>query len=281
MELETPLTPAGREGLQKVAEYDSWGYDTAHEAVPEELGGSYIRSCAYTFPCVHKGRKQAEPGHKETYVLKICDRCCRGIPLGSQGHTDCFIDNEVMIWKEAVRRGDDSLFCPIVAADRDQGWMLMEHCDPLDTLVSPNQLFDSSEISDRVEETERQLQDRGWRPKSIKRMDFELMVLDRRVVAIDYENLYHKDWMFDPHYWRWSECLRWDTPYTAMTEYAIEEHRRKISDIMTSSRFDLEYRRLLDELHYTTVMSLSKLESTAREKYGSSTDTLDNPMRRR
>lgn len=92
--------------------------------------------------------------------------------------------------------------------------MLMEHCDDPGALPD-NHPYDGLEVRNSYHADRyigRRLRERGWLPSSTKRMDVEGMVLDGCLVAIDYENLYHEDWMFDPLCWRWSKFLRWDTP---------------------------------------------------------------------
>lgn len=253
---DAPLTASGRARLQKAAEYESWGYETYYEALHGELGAtSLAKSHVYTFPCVHKNRRHAEPGYKDTYVLKICPRCLHDEPLGHSGHHNCFLDNEVGIWNEAVRRGDELLFCPIVAANRDQGWMLMEHCDHAGILSGPDSQFDRSEMSDRMGEMKPRLRDRGWGPTSTEDMDVEVMAFENRLVVIDYEELYHEDWLFDPLCWRWSKSLRRDTSYTAATDLAIDEHKRAISH-HAHPKISPYRRRLVEDMHYSTTMSL-------------------------
>lgn len=268
---ETPLTVEGRARLRKVAEYKSWGYDAYHDALREELGACRLSKChVYELPCFHEGRRHVDPGYKDTYVLKVCSQCLDGEPLGHRGHEDCFLDNEVGIWNEAIRRGDHSLFCPTVAADRRQGWMIMEHCDYAGVLSGPESRFERSEMSDRAEDVKRELRARGWRPTSTDDMDVEVMALDGRLVVIDYEKTYHEDWMFDPLCWSWSEFLRRDTPHTATTNLAVAGQD-------PTSRVPYEVpepkQREIVGTHYSNVASRAVVEnrwrsSTARHRPG-------------
>lgn len=222
MERDTPLTVEGRARLRKVSEYESWGYDTHDDALREELGASLLSKChVYELPCFHDGQRHVDPGYKNTYVLKVCSRCLEGETWGHLGHEDCFLDHEVGVWEEAVRRGDRPLFCPIVAADRRQGWMIMEHCDNTGVLSGPESRFEPGEMFDRTEDVKRELRGRGWRPASTGDMDVEVMALNGRPVVIDYEKIYHEDWMFDSLCWNWSKLLRRDTPHTATTNLAV------------------------------------------------------------
>ncbi len=54
-------------------------------------------------------------------------------------------------------------------------------------------------------------------------MDVEPMAFDGRLGAIDYEAIYHSDWMYDPLDWHRSPELRRDTPHTATTVLACDE----------------------------------------------------------
>lgn len=259
MDYDTPLTTEGWARLRKVAEYESWGYDTYREALHEELGATQLsKSHVYTFPCIHENRRHAEPGYKDTYVLKVCSRCLHGKPLGYKGHEGCFLDNEVGVWDEAVRRDDDSLFCPIVAADRGQGWMLMEHCDHL------SELPDSESFGVEVRNSYyfqrhmgRRLRERGWLPSSTKRMDIEVMAFEGRPVVIDYENLYHESWRYDPLHWRWSQFLRWDATHTLTTDLAIDENERKVGNRAAPIHGHQRKREQIEELHYSRTSVLT------------------------
>lgn len=267
MDYDTPLTAEGRARLRKVAEYGSWGYESRREALRSELGATqFSKGHVYTLPCIHEGRRHVESGYKETYVLKICSDCAGDGFTEMTHHWDrsdsssCFLEFELGVWNDAVRRGDDDLLCPIVDADRSQGWMLMEHCDdpgalpddhPYDGLKVRNSYHANRYIACRLRE-------RGWLPSSTKRMDVEGMVLDGRLIAIDYENLYHEDWMFDPLCWRWSKFLRWDTPYTAATNLAIAERDH-------SGRVSSRHRRLVEEMHYSTILSRRSIRSLGRK----------------
>ncbi|WP_449404325.1 DUF7853 family protein [Halalkalicoccus subterraneus] len=84
------------------------------------------------------------------------------------------------------------------------------------------------------------------------------MVLDGRLVAVDYEMVYHEEWMFDPLCWRWSKFLRRDTPYTAATNLEISERDH-------SGRVSSRHRRLVEEMHYSTILSRRSIKNLGRK----------------
>lgn len=136
----------------------------------------------------------------------------------------------------------------------------MEHCDDLGALPDDH-AYDDLEVRNSSHADcyiGRRLRERGWLPSSTKRMDVEGMVLDGCLVAIDYENLYHEDWMFDPLCWRWSNVLRWDTPYTAATNLAIAERDHP-------SRVSSPQRKSIEEMHYSTILSRRSIKNLGRK----------------
>lgn len=134
----------------------------------------------------------------------------------------------------------------------------MEHCDHAGILSGPDSPFERGEIPDMTSKTKLRLRDRGWRPTSARDMDVEVMAFDGHLVVIDYENLYHEDWMFDPLCWRWSKFLRRDTPYTAATDLAIDENNCAIGDHVLG--IQPGRRRRVEKMHYSKTMSRRAIE---------------------
>lgn len=127
-----------------------------------------------------------------------------------------------------------------------------------DQLLETDSRSELSELSDRVEETKQYLRARGWRPTSTNDMDVEVMVFDGRLVVIDYEYLYHEDWMFDPLCWRWSKHLRRDTPHTATTNLEIADQDR---DFRGAPAIPARRRRKIEDMHYSRIASRAAVET--------------------
>lgn len=264
MNLDTPLTTEGRARLRKaVVEYESWGYERRRDALREELGAErFSKSHVYTLPCIHDGRRHAESGRNEAYVLKVCSTCANGeyAHWERRDTANCFLDSELGVWETAVRHGDDDLFCPILDAEQREGWMIMEQCDHLSALPDDHP-YDDLEVLNSYHANQciaRRLQERGWLPSSFRTMDVEAMVLDDRLVAIDYESIYHIDWMYDPLSWHRSPALRRDTPHTAAAVLARDIRDAEVRGHPGPSR---NRRRALDGLHYTKIRARREAES--------------------
>lgn len=104
MDCDTPLTTEERARLRKVAEYELWDYESRQEALQSELGATRLsKGHIYTFPCIHEGRRHAESGYKETYVLKICSDCADDDLTKMTHHWDrydsssCFLESELRV----------------------------------------------------------------------------------------------------------------------------------------------------------------------------------------
>lgn len=243
----TVVTDEGCERLRRIAEYEAWGYDGWREAAAEELGAEPLsKGHVYTVPCIHENRRHFEARPKGTYVLKVCSRCLKG--EADHGRGGCFLDNELGVWAEARRRGDDELLCPIVGANRREGWMLMEHCGRI-TELSDVETYDVDRGFQQY--LGKRLQARGWLPSSVKRMDIEPMAFKDRPVAIDYEKLYHDSWQGDPLRWSWAEFLRQDATHTAAARLAISEHDNATSQDPQLGRDYHWKKKQLEDMHFS------------------------------
>lgn len=97
---------------------------------------------------------------------------------------------EAWVWREAVRRGDDHLFAPIVEID-DSGWSVMAYGYPMRDFhytALPLEPADKPVPRDVASHLKEYARSRGWIP-----YDTEVRGISERPVLIDYEGAYSID----------------------------------------------------------------------------------------
>ncbi|WP_423743150.1 hypothetical protein V5735_00115 (plasmid) [Haladaptatus sp. SPP-AMP-3] len=179
---------------------------------------SFGKGYMVSFPSQHDGDHLVtdDPSLTEQsrFVLKLCFRCIDG-----RAHQDCFVDQEVWVWEEAIRRGDSRFFAPIIAADRTGGWEVMQQAAPLGTLPGLHGLRNDGRMHayQMRRHFQRVLRSRGWEPH-----DVEVMALNDRPVVIDYEDVYHQD-VFSGLYMQSFKGFPGGMNYTPRSKHAFSE----------------------------------------------------------
>lgn len=194
--MTTSLTTEGRCRIRDcVRAYDQQqGFSsTVEDKLKRRIGTTELDSDVYSFPRTHDGHRLVN-GDADSYVLKVCYNCVAGF-----SHEHCFITEESWIWKEAVRRGDEGLFAPIIAYDRDDGWEVMAYCTPFPELAEPKSRVEASSIGKSL------LREHGWDPIDIKG---DVMSYEGRPVIVDYEKVYPKDMVTEDLYLHSFEFIR-------------------------------------------------------------------------
>lgn len=216
------LTSTGRERIQQaLLSYEEDGYDSYGDALSAELGAEMLpfESHVYSVPRAHNGQQNVSDGECDSYILKVCLNCLqsRSIEGPPIDHSEdyCFVEQESWVWHEAVRRGDEALFAPIIAADRETGWEVMEHCEPCATIDGvESQVQADNLLRDRFFE-------RGWEPLDIKG---DTRAFDGRLVAVDYEKVFPLD-MATGLYRHSFEVVGRNMNYSDRSDEAIEHWR--------------------------------------------------------
>lgn len=155
----------------------------------------------FKFPRTVRGVTLVTGGDADAFVLKICWRCLKGEehPAVHERCNDCSNEAEKWVWSEAVRRGNQNFFAPILNAEdpRWNGWLVMSHGEYLGDLpyaesyVKKGDGLTTKTIKHRFKAA---LRARGWTI-----YDIECRAIGTHPVAIDYERAYPSD-LFDSHY---------------------------------------------------------------------------------
>jgi hypothetical protein len=182
---QSKLTEEGFSTINRIfSSYDNTS-DGFEEIFESEVGtGRVFGSGVYDYPQKKDGNVYIEGPEDREYVLKPCFN--HSIP---RHQTTCGNHMESWVWGEAVRRGDEDLFAPIIASANDYRWVVMEKGYKWDSGD------DAGRFTNHTKEMEYKFKQRGWVPA-----DIEVCQIEGRTVAIDYdltfpldlhESLYH------------------------------------------------------------------------------------------
>jgi hypothetical protein len=211
------VTVEGRCRIRKSLDWVEEGdYDGFKEALKAELGAKPVvlyekTTEILTLPSVHANRRHIH-GDRDKYVLKICPNC-----LDEIEHSHCRVEQESWVWHEALRRGDEKLFAPVLGFDRSAGWLVMEYCEPWETIATGNEPkgFQRRTMTAAFRK-------RGWVPNDLSH---EIRAFDGRLVAVDYEKFVPADMVtgFYQHSFRYAPEMR----YSARSIDAMDRRRRE------------------------------------------------------
>lgn len=162
-----------------------------------------------------------------SFVLKCCDKCFDGT-----NHSHCFIEQQSWVWKEAIRRGDDDLFVPIIEAHPSEGWLIMLDAHNLGALPEiPDtglSIFEKGRNINTIADCLiQELRERGWSIEDVEPMAAPDRTGKPRAAIIDYEYVYPED-IFHPLYHQsFDHLVGWDD-YTDRTKEEIRKHYVKL-----------------------------------------------------
>lgn len=188
----------------------------AREALVEGLGADIIgKSHVYSFPRRHEGVDLVTEGMGDEFVLKICSNCLKG-----QSYSRCFVEQEAWVWNEAVRRGDEDLFAPIIAVDDRYRWLVMVKAEYLTESKEVSHIW-SSEDGVSAKDRSQQFMDsfgrRGWIT-----YDAEVMAVEDRPVVIDYEDVFHEG-VYEGLYFQSFNGFSEDRNFSGQSRQAIDK----------------------------------------------------------
>ena len=185
------------------------------DTLSSELGADRIFGTSHVFDLPREMNNETcirGPENRE-YILKVCIR-----HLDSFSHQRQICPNhmESWTWEEAMRRGDEELFAPVVAAADDYRWIMMEKGYKW-SWQGPN-----ASPSNPTQDMKERMRQRGWIP-----VDIEVHQIEGRTVVTDYElvfpvdlyeGLYHHSFQ-QPRLGEWKQ-------FSNRTHEAIEQQRR-------------------------------------------------------
>lgn len=212
------LTPEGRNRIKTAVSHYSSDKELFEDLLADILGAeSFKRFNYFLFPRTLRGVDLVTGGKADKYVLKVCSS-----HLKEKSH-DCRLQQEVWVWKEAVRRGNDHLFAPIAESEIKSGWAVMAFGYPLgdlDYAVPIPQSPDKISLNEVKNRLFNDLRANGWIP-----YDAEAKAINEEPVIIDYERIYPEN-MFGGHYVHSFPGFYEHELYSSETKQAARENSR-------------------------------------------------------
>lgn len=214
---QSTLTPDGFAEIERVfTQYDN-SSESLENIITSELGADRILGASHVFdlPRNMKNETYIEGPENREYVLKVCF-----------GHSDstyrshpCSNHMESWTWEEAVRRGDEDLFAPVVGSDNDYRWIVVEKGYKWSRPAT-------GKIPNYTQKMKSKLRRRGWMPADIEvhQIEGQTVVTDYELVfPVDlYEGLYHQSFQ-QPRLGEWKQFSK--ETYEAMEQQ--ERFRRR------------------------------------------------------